>query len=101
MYICKDCGALFEEPVVWYDDPSPTGVSLPSGCYEYHECPSCGSDDFTEAKECEACGDHYDGDSILCPSCMERFGMELKAIKGLFELDQDNFEQAICDYFGW
>lgn len=31
MYMCWRCGDLFEEPVVYRDDPSPEGVSLPSG----------------------------------------------------------------------
>lgn len=101
MYICKDCGALFEEPAVWYDDPSPAGVGLPSGSYEYCECPECGSDDFEEANECPRCDCHYLGDKILCDDCMEELGIELREIKGRFHMTQDDFEQAIYEYFGW
>lgn len=101
MYICKDCGELFEEPAKWYDDPSAEGVSLPSGSYEYHECPNCGSDDFAEAKECPRCDGHYLGDKILCDDCMEELGIQLRDIKGRFHLDQDTFEEAIANYFGW
>lgn len=48
MYKCNDCNHIFEEPIIEYDDPSPSGVSLPSGYYEYRYCPKCGSDDVEE-----------------------------------------------------
>lgn len=101
MYICKDCGAVFEEPGIVYDDPSPAGVALPSGSYAYEECPDCGGDDFEEARHCDRCDEYYLGDKILCDSCMEELGIELREIKGRFHMTQDDFEQAICDYFGW
>ena len=48
MYKCNNCNHIFEEPIIEYDDPSPSGVSLPSGYYEYWYCPKCGSDDVEE-----------------------------------------------------
>ena len=59
MYICRDCKQIFTEPYVEYDDPSPSGVGLPSGAYAYTYCPYCGSDriretyadDFEEGEE--------------------------------------------------
>lgn len=53
MFICNECGKIFDEPIVEYDDPSPEGVSLPQGYYEYYYCPYCGSDDVEEHYECE------------------------------------------------
>lgn len=45
MFICNECGKIFKEPIIKYDDPSPDGVSLPQG---YYYCPYCGSDDIEE-----------------------------------------------------
>ena len=53
MYKCNDCDYVFDEPVIEYDDPSPSGVALPSGYYTYWHCPKCGSDDIEEYYECE------------------------------------------------
>ena len=46
MWICNDCGAVFDEPEDYYEHD--TG---------YHEidCPHCGSDDIDEAKRCAEC----------------------------------------------
>lgn len=48
MWYCKDCKREFEEPYVWYDDPSPAGIALVAGYYTYTECPYCRSDDIDE-----------------------------------------------------
>ena len=101
MYKCKECGALFEQPKEIYDDPSAAGVSLPSGCYVYEECPDCGSDDFEKAVECDHCGEYHTNDVALCDDCMKELGIALREIKGRFHLDQDTFEEAIANYFGW
>lgn len=48
MYKCNDCDHVFDEPVIEYDNPSPTGVALPSGHYTYWHCPKCYSEDIEE-----------------------------------------------------
>lgn len=48
MYKCNNCDHIFDEPLIERDDPSPSGVSLPSGYYEYYHCPKCYSDDIEE-----------------------------------------------------
>lgn len=70
MFKCKDCGCEFDEPAVWYDDPSPVGVGLPSGAYVYTECPKCGSGDYTEGKACPICGEEHFGDDPYCEWCL-------------------------------
>lgn len=101
MYICKDCGAWFEEPLVISDDPSPSGVSLPSGCYEYEQCPECGSDDFEEAEMCPRCETYYLGKGRLCDTCTEDFGIALRDVRSQFRLLDEDFEELIRQYFGW
>ena len=44
MFRCTNCGRTFyeEELFMEYDDPSPSGISLPSSAYSYAYCPHCG-----------------------------------------------------------
>ena len=100
MYICKDCGELFETPVITKDDPSPAGVSLPSGYYEFESCPHCDSFDIEEAQECKSCGEWFDGEG-LCDNCREELYRSLAALRDDMGLMQDDFEEAICEIFGW
>ena len=100
MWICKDCGEVFEEPIVTRDDPSPAGVSLSSGYYEFESCPRCESFDIEKATECRSCGEWFDGD-MLCDNCKEELYKSLIAIRDDMNLTQDDFEQAICVIFGW
>lgn len=51
MYRCTDCGLIFETPDIIYDDPSPSGISLPPGSYEYDVCPKCASDNIQSLPE--------------------------------------------------
>lgn len=59
MLICNECGAIFDESEmrIIHDDPSPSGVSLAPGYYEYGVCPKCGDDDIDEAERCYLCGE--------------------------------------------
>ena len=55
MYICNECGAVFDEPAVerevhFWIDGSPVE--------EFSACPECGDTDFTEAFECDGCGEY-------------------------------------------
>lgn len=97
LYICKECGTSFEEPYEWYDDPSPSGVSLSSGAYCYQECPNCESEDFEEAKECEKCGKAFFGNGYLCDYCKADFITSLKEVKSLYGLDERTFEEEISE----
>ena len=69
MYICNDCGAVFEECKVEYEfHPYGSGTAKEEWWY----CPNCDSADFEEAKECKRCGEYFvsltDG---LCDLCYE------------------------------
>lgn len=102
MYICKECGKVFEEPVVMYDDPSPSGISLSAGAYEYHACPYCESDDVGEAVECPCCGEYHDyDDGIVCKECRDGIAGELDEIRIRNGFTKDDFEQVVAEIFGW
>lgn len=104
MYICKECGEVFNEPAVEYDDPSPYGVGLPSGHYTYSYCPKCNCDDIDEASVCVSCGEYFDGDTSvggLCEWCWESFTLRIAKLKDEMGMDDDEFHEAIASYFGW
>ena len=69
MYICQDCGHIFEEPVGYLDRHG-----LDSPPYERASaCPACcGS--FVEAAVCEGCGTCFDDAEGygLCPNCLSQ-----------------------------
>lgn len=102
MYICERCGKTFDndEVVVIHDDPSPSGVSLSSGYYTFEECPYCGSDEIAEADICPSC-DEWHNNRILCDDCMDAIKMKLEKIRLDHRLTQDDFEEVICEIFGW
>ena len=51
MFYCQDCKREFEEPFVYYEDPSPSGIALPPGFYKYELCPYCKSDWINEVAD--------------------------------------------------
>lgn len=71
MFVCYDCGALFEEPKIWTETH---GLDTPP--YEsYAGCPSCGGA-FTGTHKCNECGEWIVGEYVqvisgprICESC--------------------------------
>ena len=87
MYICADCGSVF-------DDPKVIGTDVDRGeC-----CPDCGSYDFDEAVECEECGtiipasDAYGYDHHLCMGCLMNHKYDLPTLLKAVEDTQDELE---------
>ena len=75
MYICNDCGEIFDEPATEYEY-HPYGMGYARE--EWAVCPCCSSTCFEEARVCENCGevitDDYEfgeNDEYLCPDCYE------------------------------
>ena len=103
MLICCECEKTFreEDAFVVLDDPSPAGVGLPSGAYEYITCPFCGSDILEEAAQCRSCEEYFIGDETICPHCRKEVGDQLEEIRLNMKLTKDDFEQVIAEYFGW
>lgn len=66
-YRCDDCGAVFEEPLVY---------SEPSVGYEALWCPECQCDAIMEVEECKLCGElspvHLLTVDGYCPDCVKK-----------------------------
>lgn len=103
MWKCEECGSVFDgdDAAKEYDDPSPVGVALPQGRYEYWRCPSCGSDDMTEAHQCKSCDEYTDGISTLCDDCKSELADALDGIRHKMNMTVDDFEDAVAESFGW
>ena len=69
MYICNECGLVFENYET-YEEHHPYGMT--SATETWAVCPHCGEAGFEEAKECSRCGNFVaeltDG---LCDCCYE------------------------------
>ena len=70
MFLCMDCGAVFEEPNEVYD------VWLEHFGYPcrkmYDSCPKCYSDNIVKAKRCGICGEYLEASKLeegFCPQC--------------------------------
>lgn len=75
MWICNDCGAVFENPREYYEHD--TG-------YHGMECPHCGSDDIDEAERCAECDEWVNENNLvngLCPACIERHASDYETVK--------------------
>ena len=75
MYICYNCGAVFETPAV-YEEHHPYGRGYATE--EWAICPCCDSTDFEEAKRCSHCGNFFaeleyvqGHEGGLCEECYE------------------------------
>ena len=71
MFLCLECGKLFEEPEKYEDSH---GLDYPP--YEtWYGCPSCAGG-YVETFQCDVCGDYITGkyiktadDDIICEEC--------------------------------
>ena len=69
MYICLDCGHIFDEPKEWVETHG-----FDYGPYEeWSGCPRCGGA-YEKAVECDICGEYYRKSELtdgLCDNCYE------------------------------
>lgn len=74
MFICPECGALFEEPKIYYEH-HPYGMGYADE--KWAVCPECGEAGFEKAKWCKCCGEWVekltDG---LCAECHKEYEEE-------------------------
>ena len=79
MYICTDCGCVFDADESasareWIGEDRYESNS--SGWMYYMACPECGSTEIAEAEGCDECGEYFDKDDLihvddvcLCKDC--------------------------------
>ena len=99
-YICEHCGEVFDEDEVrevYYDE----GEGVMRGpLYDHDECPHCGSEDISEARECIACCGYFSGyDPIsldYCESCQNAINEQnSEHIQNVMEYFKMDYEDAI------
>lgn len=76
MFVCKDCGEKFEEPIERVDDLGIPDEVRHGYVERYGVCPYCESEDFEEAETCDICGDEtlvtYGVKIKYCRTCYEQ-----------------------------
>lgn len=69
MFICENCGEVFEECKV-VEEHHPYGMTYATEYWSV--CPHCGEMDFVEAKKCSRCGEYVaELHEELCECCYE------------------------------
>lgn len=90
---CDICGALIDEKdaKVVKEDPSPAGVGLPGGYYEYLVCPLC-EGDLTEVEICHRCQAREAKGSGYCEECECDIAKQFKIFVDLNMGDEDTVD---------
>jgi hypothetical protein len=102
MYICRECGKIFDETEFY------TSSDFWGGPFEARQecCPRCSGEDFGEAKECAVCGEFYDEESLIndvCEHCIEKcrhdvdMCLEISLDEPKTEIKIDSFVAAMLD----
>lgn len=91
----------FNTPDVQYDDPSPSGVALPGGAYEYDFCPICHSDWIEDSSKCLICGEDVRQGHLFCETCKGDVKAEFNEIAARLKLTECEFEELITEIYGW
>jgi RecJ-like exonuclease len=67
MYICLDCGEVFEKPKI-IEEHHPYGMTY--AVEEWAVCPHCGDAGIEKAKRCSCCGEYFaELEDGLCEEC--------------------------------
>lgn len=82
MFICENCGAVFEEPIKGFEE-------------EKDRCPNCGDWGFTEAKKCRVCGEPSIDD--LCEHCEDQIKEAFDGFVDMYSEELGITRQYIID----
>ena len=99
MFICNDCGHVFEEPKE-HREYHPYGDTY---AYEtFACCPNCGGS-IDEAEECPECGEYFSSEDMcdtVCKSCFEEY--RERVARAIFkEFTEEEFKRlpdGVFDY---
>lgn len=80
MYLCANCGQMFDFPDVVDDFTSEFWGGIVR--HTTTVCPSCGSDDFDEMDKCEVCGEYIAPGEELCENCRELIHDRAEDVRG-------------------
>lgn len=75
MFICNNCGEVFEYPKIdkqLYSDPY--------GEEDYPVCPECFDNDYEEAVQCECCGKYFNEANMHSGWCVDCLFEKLSAM---------------------
>ena len=101
MYICKNCGNVFEELDSWTES-HPYGEGYAD---EYWSgCPYCNSTSVDEAELCEICDEYESAEDMhdgVCDKCFQKARKDIaEAVAKLFTKSEfDRLPDEILDYF--
>jgi len=97
MYICGECGAIFDEP----DYIREQICSDPEAWEDIARCPNCHSEGFEEARECAECGDYFTEDDLigghLCEDCLHELEKDAKLLKDYIL----SIDEGMDDFADW
>ena len=106
LYICQDCGGIFEREEVEFTDQVPYANEKDRRGWLYPVCPRCGSDDIGVGDVCDRCeaapADTYLGDVCLCRRCKDYVvGHITRHVRALSEEEGVDYETAKQYVIGW
>ena len=95
MYICDECGLVFNEPARWTEDRTPYGGPAEPGFQEEMSgCPRC-QGNYTEAMLCPRCEDKYISTESRYPFCD---GCQKDLVKELVDTFRPDEWDFLYDY---
>ena len=104
MLICEHCGYIFEkEDAKTIHENMGECFGFPA--YDDHiVCPSCGSDELSNARECEICGEVFawDADDInchWCENCKNKVAKKFDDFKNTLEEEEFDCLVAIMEEY--
>ena len=85
MFVCLECGEMFEEPLILYDNLG-----------EFWGAPAqdCKSDQIDEADKCDICGEYIQA-GYICEDCAEDIQTRVREIKTYIKNNKLNYDEYI------
>lgn len=69
MYICTNCGHVFDTPNIHTEDYGFGNYGIQPNCFDYEICPNCESEHFVKAKPCNWCGEWFPENKPFIDGC--------------------------------